>query len=101
MKRNNINRISEVTDVIQDCERVLGNPAAFFGDDEEWDSIIDDRESAEKEQHRLLKKLGYDCEQDVVNEYRIAYHENDTKTMNKLEPIVDAIGVIWGVNTVL
>lgn len=102
MKRNQIiNRLSEVTDIIQDCERVLGNPAAFFGDDEEWDAIIEDKQNAEKEQNRLLKKLGFNCEQDVVDSYRVAYQENDTKTMNKLDQIVDAIGVIWGYNTVL
>ncbi len=102
MKRNQIiNRISEITDVIQDCKRVLGNPAAFFGDDEEWDAIIEDKEAAEKEQNRLLKKLGFDRKQDIVDSYRVAYQENDVRTMNKLEPIVDAIGVIWGYNTVL
>ena len=102
MKRNQIiNRVSELTDIIQDCERTLNNPASFFGDDEEWDAIVVEKRTAEKEQNRLLKKLGFSSEQDVVDTYRIAYQENDSKTMNKLDPIVDAIGVIWGYNTVL
>lgn len=102
MKRNQIiNRVSELTDIIQDCERVLGNPAAFLGDDEEWDAIKIEKQAAEKEQNRLLKKIGFSSPQDIVDSYRVAYQENDVRTMNKLDPIVDAIGVIWGYNTVL
>ena len=88
-------------EIIENCDGVLNNPASFFGDDEEWDMIQKSKSLAEKSKLRMLKRLGFGREQEIVDSYRVAMQENDSDKVAYLVPILDACGIRFGINTVL
>lgn len=96
-----LNQIANFQDSIESCESILNNPAAFYGDDEEWEQIKKEKSFCEKCQNKILKSIGFNTVQEIVNDYRVANAQDDDYQMNYLLPILDACGVRFGINTVL
>lgn len=87
--------------IIDDSNDILNNPIGFYGDDEEWEQIKRDKEYAERYQTKILKRLGFDRLQNVVDTYRVAIATKDFKTADYVLPILDACNVRFGINTAL
>ena len=96
-----LNQLSNFQESIDSCDSILSNPAAFYGDDEEWEQIAKEKDFCEKCQDKILKSIGYSCVQEIVERFRIANSEDDNETMDYLLPVLDACGVRFGINTVL
>lgn len=96
-----LNQLESLQDSIETCDSILNNPAAFYGDDEEWEQIKREKDYSEKYQNKILKRLGFDRLQTVVDTYRVAIATKDFKTADYVLPILDACNVRFGINTIL
>lgn len=96
-----LNQIQNFQESIETCESILNNPAGFFGDNEEWEQIKKEKDFCEKCQNKILKSLGFDRLQTIVDTYRVAIRTNDFKTADYVLPILDACNVRFGINTAL
>lgn len=43
-----LNQLESLQDSIENCDSVLNNPAAFYGDDDEWEQIKIEKDYSEK-----------------------------------------------------
>lgn len=96
-----LNQIANFQESIETCDSLLNNPAEFYGDDEEWHQVEKEKDFCEKCQNKILKSLGFNRVQEIVDRYRNANAEDDCETMDYLLPILDACGVRFGMNTAL
>lgn len=96
-----LNQLANFQDSIETCDDILNNPASFYGDDEEWEQIKKEKDFCEKCQNRILKSLGFNRLQTVVDTYRVAIATKDFKTADYVLPILDACNIRFGINTVL
>lgn len=98
---NDLDNLSYQQEIIDNCDYILGNPASFFGDEEEWEMIKKSKSIAENAKRRIIRKLGFNREQQIVDYYRLAMLENDSSKVAYVIPILDACGVRFGINTAL
>lgn len=96
-----LNQIANFQDSIETCDSLLNNPAEFYGDDEELHQVEKEKDFCEKCQNKILKSLGFNRVQEIVDGYRVAVAESDNETADYLLPILDACGIRFGINTVL